>query len=325
MLLIVMHHVIVHGSFDYKADTSILGKIVQLLAIGGRVGVNGFIMLTGYFSYKSSFNFKKIMSIVLQVYTSVIIILLVSLLWKRSYSTTELLYFLNPFSNSLWFVREFVFLLMMAPYLNGLIAKLSESRLNVVLLIGLLLFVLLPSFVDLGFFKSNIFWFSYLYLVAGTYHKYYTAKLSHPQKIGTIVSLLMIVVAYFAFTLKFTHLSGAGVGQQNSIFMLGLTMALFLFFEVLPLGHSKVINRLARLTFGVYIFHDFPIMRDQLIAMIDLSRISQFSLITAIPYVLFYAVAIFTISAILEFIRQRIFTRGNNHFITQFTDYFMLE
>lgn len=56
MILIIMHHYAVHGGFDLLNTELDLNRIwIQILSIGGKIGVNCFVLITGYFMINSKF------------------------------------------------------------------------------------------------------------------------------------------------------------------------------------------------------------------------------------------------------------------------------
>lgn len=293
----------------------------MLLATGGRIGVNVFILLTGYFSYQSDFKIKKVVQIILQVYSSVFMIFLISLFLKDQIWKQKVLLFLNPLGSGLWFVREYLFLLIISPYLNKIIQVLSCSKIRQLLILGFVVLSFTPSFIDLGFFQSNIFWFSYLYLLAGTYRKYSALGVSTKTKLVLLLALLLTAISYFAVTMIINVSSSIGIGEQNSIFIFSLSVFLFLFFELLPIKQSDSVNKIASLTFGIYLFHDFPIIRDELMSLIKLSRISQFSIIHAAAYIIISALPVFIFCAILEYLRKLIFGKIITVSTKKFFDY----
>jgi len=67
MLLIILLHFLSHGgvnqNLDYGSFDYIFFSIMRTL---GYLGVNCFVLISGYFLYKSAFRFSKVMRIVLQ-------------------------------------------------------------------------------------------------------------------------------------------------------------------------------------------------------------------------------------------------------------------
>ena len=64
MLLIVAHHFSVHSHLI--SDTPIINVYLQrALATGGKVAVNLFVLISGYFMINSTFKFKKLLKLIL--------------------------------------------------------------------------------------------------------------------------------------------------------------------------------------------------------------------------------------------------------------------
>ncbi|WP_189244288.1 acyltransferase family protein [Streptococcus macedonicus] len=57
MLLIVSHHFSVHGSFESLDSITMFNKVwLQFIQLGGKIGVNIFVIISGYFLIQSSKN-----------------------------------------------------------------------------------------------------------------------------------------------------------------------------------------------------------------------------------------------------------------------------
>lgn len=67
MLLIVMHHYSVHGGFDFMIPFNLNLYFVQCLDMGGKLGVNLFVLISGYFLCRSEFRLKRIIKLELEV------------------------------------------------------------------------------------------------------------------------------------------------------------------------------------------------------------------------------------------------------------------
>lgn len=66
MYLIVMHHFSVHGGVSIWSGSAPLSfnfYLDQLLSTGGKIGVNLFVLITGYFLAKNSVNFQPCLSV----------------------------------------------------------------------------------------------------------------------------------------------------------------------------------------------------------------------------------------------------------------------
>lgn len=77
IIMIIAHHYSVHGGWDIPNELSYNRIIVQFLSLGGKLGVNCFVLITGYFMINSKFNIKKFAKIVGQVFFYSVVIMLI--------------------------------------------------------------------------------------------------------------------------------------------------------------------------------------------------------------------------------------------------------
>lgn len=80
---------------------------------------------------------------------------------------------------------------------------------------------------------------------------------------------------------------------------------MYCFFETLQI-HSKIINNPAKLTLGIYLIHDNPLVRGDIYQWlkIDNGLVSNYSFIV---YIFIIAIAIYIICSLIEWIRQQLF------------------
>ena len=67
MLLIIAFHYAFKGGFVYES-LSVNKMIINVLTMFGELGVNLFVLISGYFMINGTFRWKKVISICLQVY-----------------------------------------------------------------------------------------------------------------------------------------------------------------------------------------------------------------------------------------------------------------
>ena len=78
MLLIMFHHFALHGGIDYTTF-SINNAYLNIIEFGGKIGVNIFVIITGYFSCTSKFSFKRIIKLLFAVEFYSLTIMVISL------------------------------------------------------------------------------------------------------------------------------------------------------------------------------------------------------------------------------------------------------
>lgn len=68
MVLIIMHHYALHGGFNLNVLPFGANKVfIEFLMVGGKLGVNCFIMITGYFMVNSKITIKKLINLICKV------------------------------------------------------------------------------------------------------------------------------------------------------------------------------------------------------------------------------------------------------------------
>lgn len=67
MVLIIMHHFSVHGTFAFTPELTFNKVFLQVFGLGGKAGVVAFVMITGYFMVSSSFKLHKFGKLVGQI------------------------------------------------------------------------------------------------------------------------------------------------------------------------------------------------------------------------------------------------------------------
>ena len=163
MLMIIAHHFAVHGGFDLSVGEFNLRRFfIQILFSGGKLGVNIFVLITGYFMINKEFSIKKLIKLIFEIYFYSLLILILF----KDYSLANLKLSFFPISHYLyWFASCYVLLYLFTIFINEGIKKLEAK----VLLRLILFFSTLWSFYYfIGFPTlefSELVWFLNLYLI----------------------------------------------------------------------------------------------------------------------------------------------------------------
>ena len=75
MVLIIMHHFTLHGTFPFTQELTFNKVFLQVFGLGGKAGVVAFVMITGYFMISSSFKLHKFTKLVGQIWFYSIVML----------------------------------------------------------------------------------------------------------------------------------------------------------------------------------------------------------------------------------------------------------
>lgn len=144
MLCIVTLHSIIYrngGAGVLPIDGGEWPSCVRYGVLGlSHIGVSGFIFISGYYGIK--FNWYKVWNIWTQaLFYSVIIAILGLTIWHVPF-VKEALHFCMPISRSEWFVMDYVVLMLLSPFIQSGIEKISRQQfLGIILFLSLMLYV----------------------------------------------------------------------------------------------------------------------------------------------------------------------------------------
>ena len=333
MVMIIYYHIILHGNILLNSKNiyfTFTNEIIEFLII---VHVNLFMLLTGYFQVDSKFKLSKVFSLLAQtIFYAIIIMIILSCLGLVSLNKVGIIreVFLLENTGQYWFIKVYLLLYCLSPFINILINSLEQGRYKSLIFTSVLLICALPYITgNKGFFINDGFTLYnaiVMYLI-GAYLKKYKIKDSYhfanmpKRKYQTVMLFFYIFLALINYTLYktsiqlavsspiFNEIFGIFVscvfGYENPIIILQ-SICFFLFFESLDIKYNKIINRIAKLIFGVYLIHENFLLQPLLYKMlkIDNGMIYSFRFII---YVIFIVIVIFTTGIFVEFLRQKIF------------------
>ena len=290
MLFIILFHVILHGKVIENCNNVFLKEMFVFIKLFTLVHVNSFILLTGYFQNTSSFKIHKLFKIIFQLFFYSILIYVILILFKViPFDKEELVKTLLPSNilfNSYWFIKYYIFLLFVSPFLNIGLKNYTKKQFSRLLIVLSFIFALIPMVLGYTSFETNgfsFYQFIYMYLI-GMYLRKYPLKESYwMRRFSTnayrLVLLLIIISTCFGGYLLYKtfeqlkHINSildfysinisANVFCYNSILVVIQSIAYFCLFESLNLK-NKFINIISSSTIGIYLIHDNSFIREHL-------------------------------------------------------------
>ena len=288
MFLIILHHSVMHGlilSGVLQAQSIVKRIEITQLALFGKVSVGIFVMITGYFMINSQYSpaksRKRLKNLWLQLffYSTLILALALSRHWVVLNWNNGVQAILPVLTNLWWFATVYVLLYVVMPYLNLLLNQLTKQQYSKLVIILLSLGSIYPTF-----FRNynaisdsdidNLLLFVMFYVI-GAYFRKYTFKNAHKErKIAwlTFISTLALnlgqasllgYISYRTSNMLYLERSEA-LNNTSSITVTLLAVSLFVIFKHINLQFSPTINNLALTTFGIYLIHDHPFIRQKL-------------------------------------------------------------
>ena len=269
MLLIVAHHFVVNSGL-MAADGLIYSnpfswRSLFLLVFGawGKIGINCFVMITGYFMCTSKITMKKFMKLFLEIMFYKIVIN--SIFWITGYEVFSLGGFLKvmiPIRNvDNDFLNAFLLFYLLIPFLSILVRHLNEKRHMYLLLWCGFTYVFLGTVPGFEVKMNYVSWFSVLFVIA-SYIRLYPKEIYQNRRVWarlTMVFVLLCVASVIACawlsaktgrTIAFRFVS-----DSNTFLAVATGVCLFMLFKNLNIRYSKFINTAAASAFGVVLIH----------------------------------------------------------------------
>lgn len=270
MVLITAIHFISFGDVLNLQDISLANKaFFSAVYALTTVSVNSFVMITGYFQSERAVNFKRVISLWINVFIVSVLLLLGMAVLGQPIGKMNIIKSIFPvLTVNYWFLSSYLVLCLAAPLLNILIKNMDKQKHALLCIVGFLLICVYyttnPFITEATYIghPRGIVWFFYLYFVAA-YIKKYDIKI----KKGALVSLIILL---FLMIGAITMLDVRKVGNMNilgtySILPFVCSVLVFLFFKDLKINlkwFQKIIVGLAECSFYVYIIQEHDAIRN---------------------------------------------------------------
>lgn len=272
IVMIVAFHSIWERGLSFNYEFSINKLLYDILCYFGELGVNCFILISGYFLPTTTFKWKKLFLLILQVYFYFygcrIAIIMFTKAPIDAYDLSS--WFFPILQGQWWFISAYILCYILTPFLQKLISTMNKKEFELLISSQLLIWSVFPTIfltaigkaADSMIFYNRYIWMIFLYFV-GAYIKLYglsildTAKRSFAVFLST-AALLFLHIFLIEFLFNDTKMA-IHFWDINSLFQLFLSISLFCFFKNLNLGCHPKINRIASCVFGIYLLHEGPL------------------------------------------------------------------
>ena len=282
MLIIILHHFCVHGilkvlePIPYPLTVDNLTwqlVLVQLIGWGGYMSNGIFVVITGYYMFRRSVKYKKV---VLLAMTMCFYSWFIGLIFYGGsffdFSAKGIVSSMVPmWFGTNWFVSCYIIFFFFIPYINKLLESLTKAEFARLIFILFAVDTLLPAFKYVTFVNdSQLFYFCFMYCVGAYCRRYLLANKEIPSNTywrrAVLISLLFLMFTIIAFDLL-------GVITGKDIFVrkawhfvkvcgVFVTISMFCYFATMSPFYSALINRLAATTLGVYLIHENDLARE---------------------------------------------------------------
>lgn len=267
MLMIIAHH------FTLKSgallETYGVNQIITIiLYIGGKVGSNIFVIIGAYFLIDARSNISRAIKIWggTLFYSIAIGIPHIALTHNLEVEDIKLLF--PVFGEEYWFSSCYISLLMISPLLNALISNVKQELYKYGVIILTVLMSVGPTILPWKTenYINNLLWFIYLYLLIGYLKKYHFFLSIKRNRIIFWTSYCMIFISVYIFMRWSVTRDNFDriimFANEFSILVLASSISLFCIFVLKESKWNKCINEIAGTTFGIYLIHMHPMIKD---------------------------------------------------------------
>ncbi len=258
ILFIAIYHICigVDWGFDIQDYSTLTFDvfIIEVLRPLGKLGVNLFVLISGYFLVKSTSNiFKKFLKIWSQVFIiSILSAILAFLIFHEL--AQPIIYYLTPFiHNAWWFATSYLIMLLVSPILNKIIRNSSKKKHFQIILVLFLLECVLFSVTNIRLDENRIIWFMVLYFIAAYIRLYPPQRSDRFYESVAIICYSSSAFLYLLFAYWGNSFALNAIKHENSFFCAVCAIALFIRFTRLDIEYSDLVNKLGAATFGVYL------------------------------------------------------------------------
>lgn len=311
MILIIAHHYSVHGIFDFNSNFLSFNECwIQFLSMGGKVGVNIFILISGYFLITSKqFKLQKVVKLILQLFFYSILIYFIFLMMGQNKFNLNVFFPITY--QTWWFASTYFVLYILSPFINKFLLSLNRNEYKKLLLIMFTIWCIIPTIFEENYESNSLIWFIFLYALSG-YIRLHGIKIQKDfldymklTAIGVFINfILFIFLEILDACFPYIGIHTTRFFAMNTLPILLISLTLFLGFIHLNIGYVHFINVISSTTFGIYLIHDHPLVRALLWK--DLFYNPDSSYLMLVLYSIFVVLIVFVGCMLIERIRLNV-------------------
>ena len=269
MLMVIAHHYVyntgIMDTFEI-GSTSMNYIFLEFWGMWGKTAINVFILISGYFMCTSDLTIRRYCKVLFEflfynfgIYFVMLIAGFETIGLKRLF---DLFFGIFEYANGSGnFEYSFFIFYLSIPFLNLFIRSITEAEYKKLVLFLIFVFSILSTFFLNNVIFGEVYWFIAVYFI-GAYFKLYPPAWSENPKASIRLLIMSLVLAYASVAsmifVGFETHSGSPMYflyDANKIEAVLSSVLLFVTFKNLNIGYSKVINIIAKTTFGVFLIH----------------------------------------------------------------------
>ena len=305
MLFIVTSHYSIHGGWELNNSFNERTLFVDALSFGGKLGVNIFVMITGYFLVKKETGISSIKKVLVNSWFYSILFLVICVSFNLKIGFRDFITSLTPFGY--WFINAYVILIIISPMINKIVSTMKLRDYFMAILLGSFLVMNPYTNKEIG----DVGVFIYLYIIGSGFMLFdFCNYLKRNTIIVTSITLISMMISSIIIIDYINNIYDKNIYQY---YFIGMTnpltiitaVSLFWLFSKINIKHSKLINKVSSLTLGVYLIHENNLLRGFVWSFINKENINNNSIYL---YSLTYILTVFVICCFIEILKIKTFT-----------------
>ncbi len=315
MWLIVAHHYVVNSGvvqIAYQNPLSANSLFLFLFGGWGKMGINCFVLITGYFMCTSHITTKKFVKLLGELMFYRITIYAIFLFTGYTpFTLTGFVKMILPITQITDnFTGCFLMFYLCIPFLNILVENMKERQHVYLLILSLFMYTVMGTLPKFSVTMNYVSWFCVLYFIS-SYIRIYPKKIFASKKfwgfaaLGSfIISAVSIVACVWLGDKLDRNMAFYFVADSNKVLAVVTALCGFMFFKNMKFK-SKFINTVAASTFGVLLIHANSDAMRQWLWKDVVNVIGAYSSSLLVLHAVVSVCVIFIVCTIIDFIRLR--------------------
>lgn len=312
MWMIVFYHFHTHV-LQYGSD-AVVYRAVQIPI---HIAVISFVLISGFFGINASIKgFSKLLAKILfyALFITLIVVIYGVISGKPVLYSTDYVHqfpiskgfainsFLFVSRSPLWFIRSYLLLYMISPFLNKVLEnQTKQERILLLIILGFItLWIDLLRVDGMGGGK-NVLNFSFIYVVGRTIKEY-----DFLEKVNIKINLISYIILTLSVVALFVVFDGTAIGsaigvlafRYNGIICVISAILFFMLFARITLN-SKIINIISVSVFAVYLIHEHPLLNTYIYSIVDAWQ-QHLGIVTLYAHLFVYSITIVICAAIVD-------------------------
>ena len=320
MIMIVTLHVLGHGGILDSVQAGRRSDLLWLIEILCYGAVNCFALISGYVYYGRKIKYSNIINLCFQAsFYTVIPFAVKSFTDPVSFTVLGAIKALFPVPfKTFWFFSAYFCLFFFMPFINKLVEALDEKQTKVYIASGVLVLSFIPTLFHSDTattsFGYSFVWLAFLYSIGAVIKK--TGWSFKSRKTALLIFSACILFTWgsrilirIAPSTEIKSFIGENylVNYTSPLILLASAALFSVFAGIRPRRLWIAAARIfAPVSFGVYLFHDSPIVREWLITD-RFAFIANYRIVLMIPLIVLSVAAVWLAGSAVDWVRILLF------------------